>query len=663
MAAGGALVAGAAVARLADPLSGAVLLAAAAAAWALAPFAARAAARLGATVLPGGRSIHEEPTPLLGGLAIVLPVFAVLLLEADRKSLALAAGVAILAAAGVFDDLRRASPRFKLAAQTLAALALVAGGFRAELLHCPPFGDVEVGGFEAPLLVFWVLLATNAINLIDGMDGLAAGIALFGALATVALGAPPVPSAALAGALFGFLRHNLPRARIFLGDAGSLTLGFLLAAFLLEAPGGANLPVSIGLLALPLGDVAFSALRRWLRGKPIFAADRGHVHHVLLHFWGSVPRVLGALLLFAAAQTLTAVLLPNALGLGLAALLWISFGVYLVARKRPRWRRILGNRRGFKRAHLVRRYAEDAIRLAESVPEVRGVLERVSADFRLRALEVGPVALGDRGSHGAAAGERVPCGGGVASFALGPAEEDPVLTEEKRTILCYLLRSADERLRMLDPFRRFVLRVTAGSVQGPVETARREAPAEERGFGLRLPRAHFVVVGRGDLARVEPLVRETRSRGALDPAVVHSGRRDDLGVFDAVRAAAGGFEPDVDLDVPDTGDASHAQRVIDRYDALLDAGAPAVVVVLGDSAAAAGCAVVAKRRGIPVAHLLDGDGGFDRAVPRAMNRVIAAAAADLAVPANGPGSRQPLDFDATLVVPAIERLAVPRPPS
>ncbi len=613
-----------------------LLLAALAVSWCLVPPVARFARRRNAIVAPGGRSIHRERTPLLGGLAVFLPLLAVFLVQEDPRFLGLALGCTVLAAAGAYDDLRGASPRTKILAQIVAALCLVAAGTRMERIELPPFGGFGTHGFEIPLLIFWIVLVTNAINLIDGMDGLAASVALVACLACVALGWAAVPAAVLAGALLGFLRHNLPRATVFLGDAGSMIVGFCLAAFALQAPAGFSVAAALGILALPVGDVALSAGRRWLRGKPIFTGDCGHVHHLLLRAWGDPWKALAALAAFAFATATLAVAAPDAWGLLWIALLWASFGVVLLfVAGRPRWASILINRRLFQRAHLVRRYAQDSLRIAESASEVAALLDRIAAEFNLLTLRVRGIAI-DRpsGGEGEIVEEKVECGTQGAGWSRRPNGDDPAFREEVRTILCELIRKADLRLGALGadpaPGSRLVTRYVIEPPSGAA--APEEAPAPlraETGFRLNLPRAHFVADSRLTLLEIAPLVEETRRRAVLDPFVVHTGRRDELALEEGVPRDTAIAVPDVDLDVPPAVDGVETARILERYDALLDACVPAVVVVVGSSNAAVACAVVAKKRGIPVAHVDAGASAPDRPAPEAFNRALAGSLADL----------------------------------
>jgi UDP-GlcNAc:undecaprenyl-phosphate GlcNAc-1-phosphate transferase len=209
---------------------------------------------------------------------------------------------------GVYDDLRGVPVRYKFIVQAGAGLLLYVMGGRIEVLSVP-----FVGGVELPLVVscaltvFWVVGVTNAFNLIDGMDGLAAGAALFASLVmlTVSLifGNPfvTVMSVVLAGALIGFLRYNFNPASIFLGDSGSLFVGFTLAALsvqgALKAPTALAVAIPVLAFGLPILDTGLALARRFISGRPVFEADREHIHHMLLARGWSQRRV--ALVLYA----------------------------------------------------------------------------------------------------------------------------------------------------------------------------------------------------------------------------------------------------------------------------------------------------------------------------------------------------------------------------
>jgi UDP-GlcNAc:undecaprenyl-phosphate GlcNAc-1-phosphate transferase len=424
-----------------------LLIAACATTWALCPAVAALAMRWGAAVDPGGRSIHATRTPRLGGLALYLPIVCSLLLAGGEHAAGLIAGGTIVLVAGGWDDLRGLSPRSKIAAQLLAALILVADGYRITNLRLDPLGALPIGGFEGAAIVVWIILVTNAFNLIDGVDGLAATLALVAALAHAALGSPPALALAMAGACLGFLRHNLPPARMFLGDTGSMLLGFYLAALPLAAPGPLNLPLAAGLVAIPLGDVAACVARRWLRAKPLFAADRGHIHHRLLRLWGGSPRrVLLGLGTLGAAQALAILLAPDLWGLLGVAVLWGATLLYVFSRARPDWPQILLHRRAFRRIHLASGYARGALPLCECPEDVRGVLQRVVCDLDLCAAEVSGMRIERGPPRRGTVVERVDCGGATATWAAAPEQGDPTLLEEKRAVMCDLLRLAHRAL-------------------------------------------------------------------------------------------------------------------------------------------------------------------------------------------------------------------------
>jgi len=258
------------------------------------PLVIKMARRLGAVDEPDQRKIHQRPMPRLGGLAVYLVFTAAVLLTQPLTTplLGLLAGATIIVLLGVWDDVRGASPRLKLAVQLLAALALIPFGFHVEFLTNPLGGIIYLGWWGIPLTVFWVVAVTNALNLIDGLDGLAAGTALIASftLAVVAFTVGNMAVVAvtliLAGAILGFLRYNFHPARVFLGDTGSMFLGFTLAALaimgLTKGPTALSVIIPIVILGIPLTDTAFAVLRRYRNGRPIFYPDKGHLHHRLL---------------------------------------------------------------------------------------------------------------------------------------------------------------------------------------------------------------------------------------------------------------------------------------------------------------------------------------------------------------------------------------------
>jgi len=254
---------------------------------------------------PSGRSVHTRPIPRLGGVAIVAGFYVALVLdslvnefagEAMRQDLSLAIGVGggglAIAALGVYDDLRGASARVKLTVQCAVALVMYWLGFRIDEITNPWGGLVELGWLGLPITVLWIAGIVNAVNLIDGLDGLAGGVAFFAVITTFVTAYQQadhlmlVSAAAMAGAVLGFLRYNFNPATVFMGDTGSMFIGFVLAVTSihthLKSP--ATLAIAVPLLALgvPLADTLLAMGRRALSGAPLFTADRGHIHHRLL---------------------------------------------------------------------------------------------------------------------------------------------------------------------------------------------------------------------------------------------------------------------------------------------------------------------------------------------------------------------------------------------
>ena len=334
-----------------------------------------AAVKLSAVDQPGGRRAHHRPTPRLGGLGIVWGFGVALAFVAwggerwgalaggGAELLALLAGAALLAGIGLADDRRGLPWAVKLAASVVAAMALYLGGWRVETIGIPGLGSVATGVLGTPILVLWVALVTNAINLIDGLDGLATGVAVVACVALLVMpGSATMDRAvalALAGALLGFLWFNLHPALIFMGDAGSLFVGFVLAALTLKTgqgtPGAFPL-VPMLVVAVPLADTCYAVARRAWAGllaarskrmvvrevaRRVFAPDRGHMHHRLLEA-GLSHGHSAALLWTAAASfalagwvTATWSLLGSLLAV-VAALVWLGVGRRLAQRIRVR---------------------------------------------------------------------------------------------------------------------------------------------------------------------------------------------------------------------------------------------------------------------------------------------------------------------------------------
>jgi len=269
------------------------------------PLVIRLARRVGAVDRPGVRTVHERPTPRIGGVAIfgaaMAMIGAVLFLDnaigAAFRLRALELATLLCAATFIFliglaDDLKGLPARVKFGAELGAAIALCVAGVRIEEIALTSSFTLPLGPWGCLLTILWVVGITNAVNLSDGLDGLAAGVSAVAcaAIAIFAVHSGQVIMAvfmlALLGSLSGFLVFNFNPARIFMGDCGSLFLGFIIAAssVLCVAKSAAIVGLALPALALgvPIFDTLFSMLRRFLESRSLFAPDRRHVHHRLL---------------------------------------------------------------------------------------------------------------------------------------------------------------------------------------------------------------------------------------------------------------------------------------------------------------------------------------------------------------------------------------------
>jgi UDP-GlcNAc:undecaprenyl-phosphate/decaprenyl-phosphate GlcNAc-1-phosphate transferase len=321
----------------------------------LTPLIRDAARARGFVDLPdGGRKLHAVAVPRFGGLAVYLSFAAaflvsVLLLPStvwlgasgiDAALHVLAAGGAVMAI-GLLDDLRGVSPVVKVLVQGGAALYLYAAGFQIQMINNPLGGSLTLGWLSLPVTLLWVVGLSNAFNLIDGLDGLAAGVGLF-ALSVVFTFALlnekweiAILAVALAGALLGFLRFNFSPASVFLGDSGSLFVGFAVAALSIRGSMKSSTAVAVvtPLLALgfPIVDTALAMLRRVVRGKSILEADADHIHHRMMRR-GLTPQravimLYGVAALFGAMALLSMTGQAHAVGLavgGFTLITWLG---------------------------------------------------------------------------------------------------------------------------------------------------------------------------------------------------------------------------------------------------------------------------------------------------------------------------------------------------
>ncbi|MBD3383431.1 undecaprenyl/decaprenyl-phosphate alpha-N-acetylglucosaminyl 1-phosphate transferase [candidate division KSB1 bacterium] len=249
------------------------------------------------------RTLHRGRVPKFGGAAIAIAfaagIAAISFLQNDYFMQNIAAITSLLFCSlviftlGSFDDRFDLNCNLKLLVELLAAFVVVYFGWRMEALVLPNLIRIELGWLSYPVSIFWIVGLANAINLIDGLDGLAGGVVVMTAIINIAVALifqnvlAITLAVILIGAVLGFLRYNLNPARIFMGDSGSLMLGFLTACISLNAasvtPGSVILAVPVLLLALPITDTVLAIIRRLRRGIHPFHADREHIHHRLVN--------------------------------------------------------------------------------------------------------------------------------------------------------------------------------------------------------------------------------------------------------------------------------------------------------------------------------------------------------------------------------------------
>lgn len=259
----------------------------------LTPLVKKFAIYIGATDKPNARKVHQKIMPRLGGLAIYLSFIIgyAILRPSDDSALPIIIGSFIIIITGVFDDRFELSAKVKLLGQLLAAGVVVLGGIQIDFINIPFFGQVDFGYLSIPITIIWIVAITNAINLIDGLDGLAAGVSSI-ALITISgmailMGNVFVTSVGLIllGSTLGFLVYNFHPAKIFMGDTGALFLGFMISV--LSLLGFKNITmltliVPIIILGVPISDTFFAIIRRFVNKQPLSAPDKSHLHHCLL---------------------------------------------------------------------------------------------------------------------------------------------------------------------------------------------------------------------------------------------------------------------------------------------------------------------------------------------------------------------------------------------
>ncbi|MBA4313295.1 MAG: hypothetical protein C0417_11775 [Chlorobiaceae bacterium] len=336
------------------------------------PYVIGFAEHIGAMDMPNDRKVHKYPIPRLGGIAIYISFFAALIFSlylqpsihpfgtiTPKTGIMLVVSLTIVLILGIWDDLKQLSPGKKFIGQVFAASIVYFAGFRISAITSPmDLALLDLGIFDFPATVLWVVGITNAFNLIDGLDGLASGVAFIVAITIFLISfmkndiGSAMLALLLAGAVLGFLRYNFNRARIFLGDSGSLFIGFTLAILSMTSSTKGSTAFSIIVpvltLGLPIMDTMLAMTRRFLRSmfpdqkeyKPfirkmlsIFDPDKGHIHHqlinlglshrkvVLLLYVVSVTFGVGA---FAVTVTNTLSAIPILIAIGVATVIGVS---------------------------------------------------------------------------------------------------------------------------------------------------------------------------------------------------------------------------------------------------------------------------------------------------------------------------------------------------
>ena len=294
------------------------------------PLVRRFAFKIGAIDIPkDNRRMHKKPTPRIGGLAIIFgfTVATLCFVQPSRQLYGTLAGAAIIAVMGVIDDCKNLPAKLKFVIQIIAALVVVfAGDIKIDVFTNPNFLSdnpywVLPEWLSVTLTVIWIVFITNAVNFIDGLDGLAAGVSAIMSISLVFISirvgeySIAILGIALMGSCFGFLPFNFNPAKIFMGDTGSTFLGFMLATLSIQGVFKSYAVISFAvpllILGLPLFDALFAMIRRILRGQSPMTADRGHLHHRLVDMGFSQKQTVFILYAISGVLGITAVLLAE----------------------------------------------------------------------------------------------------------------------------------------------------------------------------------------------------------------------------------------------------------------------------------------------------------------------------------------------------------------
>ena len=304
------------------------LLISAAVSFGITPIVKRMAYKVGAVDVPkDARRMHSVPIPRLGGLAIAIAFLLTVLLFAnvDEQMRGILLGAVVILVLGVLDDCLTLRAWFKFLVQIFAAYLVTSHGCTIRYFSNPIVTSsvqyLDLGKWSVPITIVWIVAITNAVNFIDGLDGLAVGVSAISAATLLVIALLVAESniaivvAALLGACLGFLPYNFNPAKIFMGDTGSTFLGFILASLSIQGMFKLYAIISFAvpflMLGLPIFDTCFAILRRLARGQSPMAPDRGHIHHRLIDMGFTQKQAVAVLYLISAILGLSAVVLTT----------------------------------------------------------------------------------------------------------------------------------------------------------------------------------------------------------------------------------------------------------------------------------------------------------------------------------------------------------------
>lgn len=317
------------------------------------PFVIKFAIKTNAMDAPDKRKVHHQPIPRIGGLGIYIGFMLSVLIISFTTNVAVGHGVELaglllggtfIIIVGLIDDYYDLPAKIKLLGQIAAACIMVSFDIRIDFLT-NPFGDwIFLEYLSVPVTVFWIVGLTNTINLIDGLDGLAAGVSTIASITLLLVAYEQGDvfvvfiTAALVGSAMGFLKYNFNPARIFMGDSGSMFLGFILSGVsvigMVKSAATIALIVPILALGLPILDTIFAIIRRYRNGVPIFKPDRGHLHHRLLDLGFTQRQAVLLMYIFSSLLGLSAIALTQVNEyIGIIILLFILFVIIYGAKK------------------------------------------------------------------------------------------------------------------------------------------------------------------------------------------------------------------------------------------------------------------------------------------------------------------------------------------